>query len=140
MIDPRTAPHAALLLRVSMGIMFLLHGFYLKMLMFGFAGTAGYFQSIGLPGWFGWLVAVYETVGGICLILGIQTRWVAIFLGLHLLAAAFMVHFKNGWSFTAKGGGYEFPVFWAIACFSLALLGDGAAALMPSVKSGDRNH
>jgi putative oxidoreductase len=30
---------------------------------------------------------------------------------------------------TAKGGGWEYPVFWAIACFALALLGDGANAL-----------
>ena len=136
MIDMKMAPNAALLLRVSMGIMFLIHGFYYKILVFGLAGTAGFFHSIGLPGWFGWLVAIYETIGGICLILGIQTRWVSNFLGVHLLAAALIVHVKNGYSFSAKGGGWEFPVFWAIACFSLALLGDGAYALMPSVKSG----
>jgi len=131
------APNAALLLRLSMGIMFLIHGLYYKILVFGFVGTAGYFQSLGLPGWFGWLVPIYETIGGICLILGLEVRWVSIFLSMHLLAAAFIVHVKNGYLFNAKGGGWEFPVFWAIACISLALLGDGAYALMPSVKSRD---
>ncbi len=98
-IDTKMAPNATLFLRVIMGIIFFIHGFYLRILVFAFVGTVGCFQSIGLPGWFGWLVAIYETIGGICLILGIQTRWVAIFLGVHLLAAAFIVHMKNGWPF-----------------------------------------
>ena len=92
MIDAKLAPYAAFILRVSMGIMFIMHGFYLKFLVFGLAGTAGYFQSLGLPGWFGWLVIFYETIGGLCLILGVQVRWVAAFLGVHLLAAVLMVH------------------------------------------------
>ncbi len=128
MIDAKTAPYAALILRLSMGIMFILHGFYTKILVHGFAGTATMFHSMGLPGWFGGLVAIYETLGGLCLILGIQTRWVAIFLGLHLMAAVLIVHLWHG--------GMEYPLFWAMTCFSLALLGDGAQALMTSYKPG----
>jgi hypothetical protein len=33
--------------------------------------------------------------------------------------------------FAVQGGGYEFPVFWAIVCFALTLLGDGAHAFKP---------
>ncbi len=131
MIDQTNAPYSALLLRVSMGIMFLLHGFYLKVMIFGMAGASGYFGSLGLPGWFAWVVMLYETFGGIALILGVYTRWVAIFLGIHLLFAAYIGHWNNGWPFNAQGGGYEFPVFWAIACFALALMGDGAHAMRP---------
>jgi putative oxidoreductase len=40
-------------------------------------------------------------------------------------------HAGNGWLFTNDGGGYEFTLFWAIACFALALLGSGAHVLMP---------
>jgi len=50
-------------------------------------------------------------------------------LGVHLLFATYLGHAANGWVFTAKGGGYEYPLFWAIVCFALALLGDGAYAL-----------
>jgi len=132
MIDINTAPYSALLLRVSMGVLFLAHGLYLKVFLFGMAGTAGFFESLGLPGWFAWIVLLYETVGGLALILGVYTRWVAAFLGLHLLAAAWFGHRGNGWLFQNEGGGWEYPVFWAIACFALALLGDGAHALRPT--------
>jgi len=134
MIDAKSAPYGALLLRVSMGVLFLLHGLYLKAFVFGMAGTANYFGSLGLPAWFAWLVMLYETLGGLALILGIYTRWVAIFLGIHLLFAAFLGHGTHGWTFTAKGGGYEYPVFWAISCFALALLGSGAHALKPGAR------
>ena len=38
MIDLRLAPYGALLLRVSMGVLFILHGVYLKAMVFGMAG------------------------------------------------------------------------------------------------------
>jgi putative oxidoreductase len=135
MIDARRAPYGALLLRVSMGVLFLLHGLYLKAFVFGMAGASKYFASLGLPDWFAWVVMLYETIGGLALIFGIYTRWVAIFLGVHLLFAGFIGHGANGWMFNAKGGGYEFPVFWAIACFALALIGSGAHALKPELRT-----
>ena len=77
---------------------------------------------------------LYETIGGLALILGIYTRWVALFLGIHLLVASYMTA-GNGWLFSNKGGGFEFPLFWAIACFALTLLGDGAHALKSDGRS-----
>jgi putative oxidoreductase len=129
MIDNKLAPYGALLLRVSIGLLFILHGLYLKAFVFGMAGTGKYFVSLGLPDWFAWAVMLYETIGGLALILGVYARWVAVFLGVHLLFAAYLGHWAHGWLFTAKGGGYEYPLFWAVACFTLALLGNGAHAL-----------
>ncbi len=129
MIDAERAPYGALLLRVSMGALFILHGLYLKAMVFGMAGAGKYFASLGLPDWFAWVVVAYETLGGLALIFGVYTRWVAVFLGIHLLFAAYLGHAGNGWVFSAKGGGYEYPLFWAIVCFALALVGDGAYAL-----------
>jgi putative oxidoreductase len=131
MIDPKMGPYGVLLLRVSMGILFLLHGLYLKAFVFGMPGASKFFVTLGLPDWFGWLVMLYETIGGLALIFGIYARWVALFLGVHLLFAAYLGHAANGWLFSNKGGGYEFPLFWAIACFALTLLGDGAHAVKP---------
>ncbi|MCC6474030.1 MAG: DoxX family protein [Burkholderiales bacterium] len=136
MIDGKTAPYAALLLRVGMGILFILHGAYLKVAVFTMAGTGKYFAGLGLPDGFAWLVMLYETIGGLALILGIQVRWVALFLGVHLLFAAYLGHAANGFWFSAKGGGWEYPLFWAGACFALALLGEGAHALRPSRPAG----
>jgi putative oxidoreductase len=129
MIDGKWAPYAALLLRVSMGILFILHGVYLKVFVFTMAGTGKYFASLGLPDWWAWVAMLYETLGGLALIVGIQARWVAVFLGVHLLFAAYLGHAANGFWFTNKGGGWEYPLFWAVVCFALALLGDGAHAL-----------
>jgi putative oxidoreductase len=112
-----------------MGLLFILHGLYLKAFVFGMAGTGQYFAALGLPAWFAWAVMFYETLGGLALIFGLYARWVAIFLGVHLLFAAYLGHWSHGWLFTAKGGGYEYPVFWAIGCFTLALLGNGALAV-----------
>ena len=134
MIDAKMAPYGALLLRVSMGILFLLHGVYLKAFVSGMTGVSKFFATLGLPEWFAWLVMLYETVGGLALIFGIYARWVALLLGAHLLAVSYLTA-GNGWVFSSKGGGFEFPLFWAIACFTLTLLGDGAHAL----KSDDRS-
>lgn len=129
MIHTQTASIAALLLRLSMGIMLIAHGFYLKIFVFTMAGASGFFASIGLPGWFAWVVMLYETIGGILMILGLFNRWVSILLGVHLLFAAYLGHWANGWVFSSTGGGWEFPVFWAIVFFSLALLGEGKYAI-----------
>src|SRR5256884_1199977 len=82
MIDAKMAPYGALLLRVSMGILFLLHGVYLKAFAFGMTGTAKFFAGLGLAEWFAWLVMLYETIGGLALIFGVYARWVALFLGI----------------------------------------------------------
>ena len=78
---------AALVLRVSLGVMYLAHGFILKVLTFGLAGTAGFFTSVGLPGWLAYVTVAAETAGGMLLVLGVQTRLVALALIPTLLGA-----------------------------------------------------
>lgn len=130
MIDGRTAPYAALLLRLALGVMFIAHGL-LKLLVFTPAGTANFFASVGYPGWLAYPVIAAETLGGALLILGVFPRWVAAVLTCELLGAS-TVHLHNGWSFTAANGGWEYPVFLAVTSLALALAGDGAFALRPS--------
>jgi putative oxidoreductase len=128
MIDTRTAPYAALLLRVSLGILFLAHGLLLKVFTFTVPGTVGYFQSLGYPGFFAYLVILGEIGGGLALILGAYTRTIALLL-IPIMIGAIMQHTGNGWVFSAKGGGWEFPVFWTAMLLVQALLGDGIYAL-----------
>lgn len=130
MIDLRTAPNAVLLLRVVTGALFLAHGLT-KLFVFTPAGTMGFFESLGLPGWVGIATMVFEIAGGTALILGVATRLVsALFVPL-LLGAAIAAHLPNGFGWTNAGGGWEYPVMWAIVQAALAMMGDGPYALMP---------
>ena len=135
MINQKTAPYAALVLRVSLGILFLAH-VGLKIFVFSIPGFVGYFGSLGLPPIAAYLTIVLELAGGIALILGLYASWVAIPLAIEMLGTIVMVHGANGWMFTNKGGGWEYPAFWAVALIVLFLLGDGAHALRPAPQRG----
>jgi putative oxidoreductase len=123
--------YGVLLLRVSLGAMFLAHGLLLKVATFGLAGTAGFFESLGLPAGLAYLTVVAETLGGVLLILGVQTRWVSLAL-LPILLGAVWVHAPNGWMFGYPNGGWEYPAYLAVLAVVQTLLGDGAHALSPS--------
>ena len=126
--ERRTTPYAALLLRVSMGLMFLAHGAVLKLGTFGLAGTMGYFGSIGYPPVLGAVVIAAEVLGGLALIAGIGVRLVSLGL-VPLMLGAMLQHTGNGWLFNAPGGGWEYPAFWTAALLVQAGLGAGAFAL-----------
>jgi len=128
MVDSHLSPYAVLLLRVSLGVMFLTHSVILKLMTFTLAGNAEFFASIGLPGWLGYVVFIAEVVGGSMLVLGIQARWVALAL-LPILAGAVWAHAGNGWVFTSQGGGWEYPLYLVVLAVVQFLIGDGAWAL-----------
>lgn len=132
MIHSSTAPYAALLLRVSLGALLLAHGLVLKVFTFTMAGTVSFFESIGYPGFFAYLVVVGEIGGGVALLLGTWTRSIALLL-LPILIGATLQHAGNGWLFSAPNGGWEFPAFWTAMLLVQALLGDGAFAWRPSI-------
>jgi putative oxidoreductase len=139
MIDSRSAPYAALVLRIALGLLFLAHA-GLKIFVFTPAGTAGFFISLGLPGWLAYLTILWELAGAVALILGIWPRLAAIAVIPILLGAIFTVHGAAGFFFNNPNGGWEFPAFWIVALIALALTGDGAMALRPTpgpqVKAG----
>ena len=124
MIDLKTAPYAAFVLRIVSGLLFLAHGL-LKVFVFTIPGTVGFFESLGLPGAAAYVVIFAELAGGLALILGVAVRPVAVALVPVLLGATW-VHSGNGWLFSNEGGGWEFPIFWAVAQIAIALTGPGA--------------
>lgn len=123
-----TAPYAALLLRVSLGIMFIAHA-GLKYYVFTLPGTAKFFESIGLPGPLAYLTFAAELIGGVLILTGVGTRWAALAL-VPILLGATWAHAGNGWVFNAPNGGWEYPAFLTIAALVQVLLGDGAYSLV----------
>lgn len=125
-----SAALAVFLLRVSLGVMWIAHAM-LKLFVFTLPGTAKFFESVGFPGFLAYPVFAFELLGGLALILGIYARQVSLALLPVMLAAAW-AHLPNGWVHTSPNGGWEYPVFLAVALIVLWLLGDGAWSLRHS--------
>lgn len=121
MNETATAPYGALLLRLALGVMAIDHGI-LK--LSDLSGTAGFFSSVGLPGVLAYLVMAVELVGGVLLVLGIFTRWVALAIAVVVAGAILFVHLDMG--------GTEYPLFLLASSIAVALLGSGAFAVRPS--------
>ena len=136
MIDMRTAAYGALILRVALGALLLVH-FALKYFVFTPTGTAQFFASIGLPPALAYVTMLVELAAGAALVLGVWARLAALAAVPVLLGAIVFVHVGNGFFFSSPNGGWEYPAFWAVALIVQALVGDGAYALLPTpLKSG----
>jgi putative oxidoreductase len=130
-MNDKLASHGILLLRVALGTMFIAHSVVLKLMTFTLPGTAQFFTSLGLPAWLAYATFFAEAVGGTLLVLGIQTRWMAL-APAPILLGALWVHSGNGWVFTSANGGWEYPLYLLVLSIAQAMLGDGAYALSPS--------
>lgn len=131
MSNPRNVQIASAILRITLGVMYLTHSVVLKVFTYGFAGTAQFFASIGLPTTFAYLTIAAEAIGGALLVLGIGTRYVALAL-VPILMGATWVHIGNGWVFSNAGGGWEYPVFLIVVSVVVALLERGALRPQPA--------
>lgn len=129
MIDQRYAPYAALLLRLSLGTIWISHAL-LKLLVFTMPGFQSFLASHGMPTVIAWPVVLLEIGGGMLILLGVYGRVVSLAL-LPVLTGATLAHIGNGWVFSAPNGGWEYPVFLIAASVIHALLGDGAYAAKP---------
>lgn len=108
----------SLIIRLALGLIFFIHG--LQKFQGGLDNTAGFFESLGISGIMGYVVATIELVGGILLIVGLGTRWIGAAFTVIMLVAIFTVKLQMGFA-----GGYEFEI--ALAAMSLYLVVSGGA-------------
>jgi putative oxidoreductase len=127
MNDQRFISYAALLLRLSLGTMWISHAL-LKLLVFTMPGFETFLANQGMPTIIAWPVVLLELGGGLLILLGLHGRFVSLAL-LPILAGATLAHSGNGWVFSAPNGGWEYPVFLSAVSLVHALLGDGDYAL-----------
>jgi putative oxidoreductase len=121
MSESKQVRTAALVVRVTLGVMYIAHSVILKGFIYGLPGTAAYFESIGLPGPLAYVVFTAELAGGVLLLSGWFTRLVSLGL-IPILIGAAWAHSGNGWVFSNQGGGWEYPIFLIIVSVVLALL------------------
>jgi putative oxidoreductase len=120
-------------LRVVLGVVFFAHGAQ-KMLGwfggYGFQGTMGFFEHMGMPAPVALLIICTEFFGGLGLIVGLLTRIAALGIGVEMIGAIFIVHLPNGffmnWSGTQKGEGFEYHLLAIAMAATLLLRGAGA--------------
>lgn len=118
------------LLRLTVGGILLVHGI-VKVLGPGISGFAGGLAKRGLEPSIpiAYLIFFNETVGAICLVLGLFTRPIAASIAIEFAVITFYVHFHNGFAFSSPGGGWEFPFMWGLLVFAIALRGGGPYSL-----------
>jgi putative oxidoreductase len=130
--DPFSSANLALLiLRVGSGLIFIPHG-YPKMTGGGGeekGGQAHLTQSLAqmglpFPRAFAALVGAIQFFGGLLLIIGLQTQWVAIALAFVMLVATGRVLVQRGFV-----GNADFPFSLLVAALALALLGGGTVSV-----------
>ncbi len=129
---------AALVLRLTIGLVMFPHGAQKLFGMFGgygFSGTMQYFtETAGIPWVLAFLVIIGEALGSLALIAGFATRFVA---GSYILLMAgiifFAGHLENGffmnWTGAQAGEGYEYHLLVIGMAIALLITGSGKASV-----------
>jgi putative oxidoreductase len=117
----------ALILRVTLGFIFFIHG--LVKFQDGIQNTAGWFESIGLPGFMAYAVAGIELVGGVALILGLGTRLVSVLIALIMIGATLKVKLSLGLLGNGQSAGYELDLAFLAMAIYLAINGSKLLSL-----------
>jgi putative oxidoreductase len=103
-----------LILRLSIGILMLLHGVF--KLMNGIGPIEGQITGMGLPAFFAYGVYIGEVIAPALIILGLATRAGAIVMIINCIVAILMVHSADVFTLGAQGG-------WAIELLGLYMFG-----------------
>lgn len=113
-----------LVVRVVMGVAFILHGWPKIQNPMGWMNAMG---GEGVPSFLQALAAVAEFGGGIALLLGLLTPLAALGIVCQMLGALFMVHFPMGHPFVSATGGpsYELPLVYLALAILLLVMGPG---------------
>jgi putative oxidoreductase len=115
------------MIRITVGAILLVHGW--GKIKTGITALAAYLSRAGLvpPEPLAYVVYINETIGAVCIILGLFTRFFAASIAIELAVALWLVHYAKG--FGASAGGYEYVLMWGIIMFAIALRGGGPYSL-----------
>jgi len=120
-----------LIVRLTAGGMLLVHGItkLTTGTIAGFAANSLARRGIepALP--LAYVVWFLETVGAICIILGLFTRVFAAAIGVQFLIITFHAHWGAGFGWSRPGGGWEYPLFWGLIWVAIGLRGGGPYSL-----------
>jgi putative oxidoreductase len=112
------------LVRIIMGYIMFMHG-WAKVTGPGFAGVSGMMTKNSLVpgGAFAGAAMFLETVGAVCLIVGLFTRFFAAALAIEMGIAFLVVHMSKG--FAVGQGGFEYVLLLGVVLLAIAIRGGG---------------
>lgn len=117
-----------LLLRLTLGLLILLHG--VSKITGGVSGIVGMVAKSGLPGELGYLVYVGEVIAPLLLVIGLWTRIAALLVVADMLVAVALVHTKDLLVLSSSGGwALELQGMFFFTALAIALLGPGRYAV-----------
>ena len=117
-----------LILRLSLGVLVLLHG--VAKLMGGVGGIVGMAEGAGLPGVVGYGVLIGEVLGPLMVILGFHARIGAALIAINMLFAIGLAHMGELAQLTGTGGwALELQGMFLFAAIALVFLGPGRWSL-----------
>jgi len=117
----------ATILRFILGSTFLVHGF--AKFQGGIENTVGFFESLGLPGFTAYIVAIIELIGGLAMIVGIGTRIISILFAGIMAVAIVKVKLAAGFLGNGQMAGYELELALLAVSLYLALASKSFLAL-----------
>lgn len=119
-----TGAAATLVLRLAVGVVLAYHG-WLKLQ--DVSGFAGFVESLGIPApdLIAYVVTYLEFLGGIALILGLATRYVAALFAVEMVFTNILVKFDIGLIASQGGVGAELDILVLAIAVSLVLVGAG---------------
>jgi putative oxidoreductase len=126
------APELAyLVVRLTAGGMLLVHGIQkvTTLTVAQFAANSMARRGIEPAMAAAYAVFFLETVGAICIILGLFTRFFAVAIFVEFVIIVFVGHWPQGFTWSRPGGGFEYPLFWGLIMGAIALRGGGPYSL-----------
>ena len=118
---------AATILRLVLGATFLIHG--AAKFQGGIENTVGFFESLGLPGFSAYIVALIELVGGLAMLLGVGTRVVSVLFAIVLAVAVVKVKLAGGFLGNGQMAGFELDLALLAISIFLAITNKSLFAL-----------
>ncbi len=79
-----------------------------------------------------YMIFFLETIGAVCIILGLFTRLIAAMIFVEFLVIIFVAHWGGGFggfAWSRQGGGWEYPLFWELIWVAILMRGGGPYSL-----------
>ncbi|QIZ08290.1 DoxX family protein [Priestia megaterium] len=127
----------ALILRVTLGALFLIHG--IVKFQGGIENIVGWFESIGLPGFMAYGVALLEIIGGVAIIIGLATRLVSALFALLMIGATLKVKIAVGLLGNGQMAGYELDLAFLAMAVYLVINGSKLLSVSQLIFQKDSN-